>query len=89
MIVQMMQAYVMKLDGVNNTIYREKVLKFFLVLAASRQMKAFDFVSCNLCQMSKCHTQRIMANHYLAQELVSTTPEFFVVLIVFDKTIQK
>lgn len=51
----------MKLDGVNNPINGEKVLNFFLALAASGQMKAFEFVSGNLWQMSKCHAQRIMA----------------------------
>ena len=57
----MMQAYVMKLYGVNNPIYGGKVLNFFLALAASGLMKAFEFVSGNLCQMSKRHAQRIMA----------------------------
>ena len=61
MILQMMQAYVIKLDGVNNPIYGEKVLNLFLALAASGQMKAFEFVSGKLCQMSKRHAQRIMA----------------------------
>ena len=86
LIVKMMQAYVMKLDGVNNPIYGEKVLNFFLALAASGKMKSFEFVSGNLCHMSKRHAQRIMAKKK-PPPIINLTDNHIVEL-VFKKFVQ-
>ena len=66
LIVQMMQAFVMKLDRAKNPMYGSKVLNCFFVLAASRKMKAFEFVWGNLVMLSKRYCQRIMAKKRLA-----------------------
>jgi hypothetical protein len=47
LLVNLMKAYVSKVDGVSNTQYGAKVLNFFLALVAAGDKKAFEFISGN------------------------------------------
>ncbi len=57
--VGLMSAFVAKLKGEKNPHYSQRVLNFMLALFASRDRKAFQFVSANLCLVSVQHIARI------------------------------
>jgi hypothetical protein len=57
--VRLMTAFVAKLEGERNPQYSQRVLNFMLVLSASGDRKAFQFVSDNLCSVSVWHIARI------------------------------
>jgi hypothetical protein len=53
--VGLMTAFVAKSGGERNPQYSQRVLNFMLVLSASGDRKAFQFVSANLCSVSVRH----------------------------------
>ncbi len=61
MIVNLLEAYVAKAEGIWNPKYSAKVMNFFLAMTAQGNKKAFDFVSAKLCQVLLRHIQQITA----------------------------
>ncbi len=61
MIVNLLQAYVAKAEGIWNPQYSAKVMNFFLAMTAHSNKKAIDFVSAYFCQVSLRHIQQIIA----------------------------
>jgi hypothetical protein len=55
LMVGLMIAFVAKLEGKRNPQYCQRVLNFMLMLSASGNRKAFQFVSANLCSVSVQH----------------------------------
>jgi hypothetical protein len=55
LMVGLMSSFVAKSEGNRNLQYSQRVLNFMLVLYASSDRKAFQFVSANLCLVSVRH----------------------------------
>lgn len=59
--VNLMQAYVANVEGVNNPKYGFTFLNFMLALSESGNKKAFEYISGNLCLVSLCHILMLTA----------------------------
>ncbi len=67
--VGLMTTFVAKSEGKRNPQYSQRVLNFMLVLSASGNRKAFQFVSANLCSVSVQHIARITSQKQLVHSL--------------------
>lgn len=61
LIVQLLHAFMAKMEGATNPHYGAKVLNFMLALASGGNSKAFEFVSANFCSVSLRHIARLTA----------------------------
>lgn len=61
LLVQLLHAFMAKMEGVRNPQYGAKVLNFMLALASGGNRKAFEFVSANFCSVSLRHIARLTA----------------------------
>ncbi len=59
--VNLMQAYVAKVEGVKNPKCASMVLNFLLALLASGNKKAFEYISGKLCSVSIRHMRTLIA----------------------------